>query len=116
MIYGITPFYSFDVNNLREIIEKNKLNFPEEIEFSESLKNLIVKLLEKDSDKRFGNINDFSEIKNHEFFKGFNFEDLLNKKIEASYKPCLDNDFKNKTFEKRYIYEDLFKMELIDAN
>ena len=116
MIYGITPFYSFDVNNLSEIIEKNKVNFPEEIEISESLKNLIEKLLEKNSDKRFGNINDFSEIKNHEFFKGFNFEDLLNKKIEAPYKPCLDNDFKNKTFEKRYIYEELFKMELIDAN
>ncbi len=116
MIYGVPPFYSFDINNLSQIIEKNELKFPTDIQISESLKNLIKKLLDKNPDKRLGNNNDFIEIKNQDFFKDFNFDELLNKKIESPYKPYFDINFKNKTFENKYSYEDLSNSELININ
>ena len=116
MIYGVPPFYSFDINNLSQIIEKNGLKFPTDIQISESLKNLIKKLLDKNPDKRLGNNNDFNEIKNQDFFKDFNFDELLNKKIESPYKPYFDINFKNNTFEKKYSYEDLSNSELININ
>ena len=116
MIYGIPPFYSFDTNNLNEIINKNELKFPNNIDISENLKNLIEKLLEKNYEERLGNDGDFSKIKNHDFFKDFNFDDLLNKKIESPYKPSFDDDLKSKTFKEIYNYEDLVKAELIDTN
>ena len=116
MIYRVPPFYSFDINNLSQIIEKNELKFPTDIQISESLKNLIKKLLDKNPDKRLGNNNDFNEIKNQDFFKDFNFDELLNKKIESPYKPYFDINFKNKTFENKYSYEDLSNSELININ
>ena len=116
MIYGIPPFYSFDSNNLNEIINKNELKFPNNIDISENLKNLIEKLLEKNYEERLGNDGDFSKIKNHDFFKDFNFDDLLNKKIESPYKPSFDDDLRSKTYKEIYNYEDLVKAELIDID
>ncbi len=49
---------------------------------------------------------------NNEKFR-FNFDDLLNKKIESPYKPCFDDNLTSKTFQEIYNYEDLVKAELI---
>ena len=116
MIYGIPPFYSLESNNLNEIINKNKLKFPNNVEISENLKNLVEKLLEINFETRIGYFSDFEKIKNHDFFKGFNFDDLLNKKIESPYKPCFDDNLTSKTFQEIYNYEDLVKAELIDID
>ena len=116
MIYGIPPFYSFDNNKLSEIIMNNELKFPKNVEISENLKNLIEKLLEKNCDERLGNDGDFDKIKNHDFFKDINFDDLLNKKIESPYKPSFKNDFHNNNFEEKYNYEEFIEAELIKIN
>ena len=116
MIYGIPPFYSLESNNLNEIINKNKLKFPNNVEISENLKNLVEKLLEINFETRIGYFSDFEKIKNHDFFKGFNFDDLLNKKIESPYKPSFDDNLTSKTFQEIYNYEDLVKAELIDID
>ena len=111
MIYGIPPFYSFDNNNLNEIIIKNELIFPKNVDISDDLKNLIEKLLIKNSEERLGYNDDFDSIKNHQFFKDFNFNELMNKKIETPYKPNLEDNMKSKTFEEKYNYEELIKMD-----
>ena len=105
-----------DSNNLNEVINKNKLKFPNNIEISENLKNLVEKLLEINFETRIGYFSDFEKIKNHDFFKGFNFDDLLNKKIESPYKPCFNDNLTSKTFQEIYNYEDLVKAELIDID
>ena len=110
MIYGIPPFYYCDYNN----IIKSELIFPKNVEISDNLKNLLEKLLQKNFEERLGNDGDFNKIKNHDFFKDFNFDDLLNKKIESPYKPVLEDNFQNKNFEEKYNYEDLIKAELIE--
>ena len=48
--------------------------------FSEDLKDLMKKLLEKDPDKRFG-VFDKDEIKQHPFFKGIDWEKLEKKEL-----------------------------------
>ena len=75
------------------------------------MKNLIEKLLIKNSEERLGNNDDFDSIKNHQFFKDFNFNELMNKKIETPYKPNLEDNMKSKTFEEKYNYEELIKMD-----
>ena len=115
MIFGVPPFYSFDENNLIEVIMKNELKFPKK-KISENLKDLIEKLLKKNCEERLGNDGDFSKIKNHPFFKDFNFDDLINKKMESPYKPNFESELKNNTFEEVYNDEDLMKIELMDLN
>ena len=115
LIYGITPFYSFENDNINEVISKNELKFPKignnsKVEISENLRDLIENLLKKNYEERLNEDN----IKNHEFFKNFNFDDLLNKKIESPYKPEFNNTLDSKIYEENYTYEDLIKIELLN--
>lgn len=116
MIYGIPPFYSLDNNTLSEMITKNEIKFPENITVSENLKDLVEKLLKKNSEERLGKNGDINEIKNHDFFKEFNFDDLLNQKIESPFKPNFSDNLRNNNFNELYNYEDLIKVELMNIN
>ena len=117
MIYKIPPFYSDDDNRIKEMITKKELKFPESPKISESLKDLIKKLLKKDYRERLGYQNGFEDIKKHEFFKGFNFKDLLEKKIKAPHKPIIGNILDdNKKYEKIYTFEDLKRCEILTSN
>ena len=81
MVSGYSPFYADDLTTLYNNIAKKKLLFPEF--FSESLKDLLKKLLEKNPKKRIGIAK---EIKKHKFFKGIEWNELEFKRI----KPPLD--------------------------
>jgi len=85
------------------------------------LKDLILKLLIKDKEKRMGK---FEELKAHPFFKGFDWENLLEKKIKAPLIPICDgmkwlqnfDDIDDEGVEGKSIaesiverYQDLFK-------
>ena len=81
LVSGTTPFYGNDLRTLYNNIIKKKLLFPEF--FSETLKDLLKKLLEKNPKKRIGIIED---IKKHNFFKEIEWNELEFKRI----KPPLD--------------------------
>ena len=83
LISGTPPFYANDINTLYKNITGNKLIFHEY--FSDELKDLLMKLLEKDPKKRLG-VNDKNKIKEHEFFNGIDWIELENKNI----KPPID--------------------------
>jgi hypothetical protein len=117
MIYNVPPFYSDDDYRIKEMITKKELKFPENPKISESLKDLIKKLLKKNYKERLGYQNGFEEIRKHEFFKDFNFKDLLEKKIKAPYRPTIGNILDdNKKFEKVYTFEDLKRCEILASN
>ena len=84
LISGNPPFYTQDQNLMLQNISENKLEFQEF--FSEEIKDLLKKMLDKDPKKRIGINNDKSDLKNHEFFKDINWEDIALKKV----KPPLD--------------------------
>ena len=80
MISGTPPFFSNEISELFNKIKNCQLvlhNY-----FSEDLKDLLIKLLEKDPNKRFGFSNK-DEIKKHPFFKGIDWEKLIYKEIKA---------------------------------
>ena len=112
MAYGIPPFYSDDDNEMINIIKNNELKFPKEPKISDNLKDLINKLLKKNYEERLGYKNGIEEIKNHEFFKEFNFDELLEKKITALYKPIIgDINEGNKKINTNFTFEDLQNFE-----
>ena len=80
LISGAPPFYNQDENLMYKNISENKLMFPEF--FSEELKDLLKKMLDKNPKNRIGIENDKSDLKNHEFFRDINWDDIMQKKIK----------------------------------
>lgn len=79
MVSGTPPFFANDINTLYHNIIKNKLMLHNY--FSDSLKDFLLKLLNRDPESRIG-VSDKDEIKNHEFFKDVDWKSLSKKKIE----------------------------------
>ena len=76
---GSTPFKAKKEDETLENIKnvKYSLNNDENIIIPDEAKDLISKILVKDPKQRIGyNSKDYSEIKNHPFFNGINFENL----------------------------------------
>ena len=114
MIYGIPPFYSDNKEKLENEVINSQLKFPKEPKISDSLKDLVTKLLDKKYDKRLGYNNGIEEIKQHNFFKTFDFNALKEKKIASPYKPEVGDVLKRKniSYIERFTYEDLVKSGL----
>ena len=79
MVTGAPPFYSQDVDLMYKNISENNLIFPEI--FSEELKDLLRKMLDKDPKKRIGIGNDKQDLKNHPFFADIDWDLIFKKKI-----------------------------------
>mgnify|MGYP004445108383 CR=1 FL=1 len=80
LISGNPPFYAQDINEMYQNITENKLMFQQFC--SDELKDLLTKMLNKNPKNRIT----IEEMKNHDFFKDINWNDLANKKI----KPPID--------------------------
>ena len=109
--------FPFKVKNrkIEESIYKEKITFPENI--SEAAKDLILKLLEIDPEKRLG-YNNSDEIKNSEFFKNINFDKMYNKEYRPPFRPKLSGKIDLKYFDINFIEnnEELYSEDLSDNN
>ena len=79
MICGSPPFFSNNIRTLYKNICRSKLMLHDY--FSEELKDLLTQLLCKDPHKRIG-VLDKSELKNHEWFKGIDWDKLEKKEVQ----------------------------------
>ena len=113
LLFGVPPFYNENDDKIREQIVKNELRFPKVTNVSKAAKDLIKKLLNKNAANRLGHSKGFEEIKNHEFFKGFKFDNLINKKIEAKYKPVVGDVQKDKEKYIEVTYDDLINSKIL---
>ncbi len=96
MMNGYAPFYSSDTMNVYGRIIQNDLHFP--FEFSKTAEDLIRKLLKPNQAKRLGvSKGGVENIKKHRWFGGFDWEGLINRKLEAPIKPVVltDSDVSN---------------------
>lgn len=67
------------------------------------MQDLIVNLLNKDPNKRLGGgPEDALEIKRHQFFKGLNWTDLGNKKIQAPFVPKIIDELDVSNFADEF--------------
>ena len=78
MLIGVTPFFNKNKNILLTKIKTAKVVFPDrkryKIDYSDDIMDLIVKLLDKDKDKRLGAKDDWLEILQHPVFEGVDVE------------------------------------------
>ena len=123
MLCGIPPFYCENTERMYDLITNAELRFPKRIQLSENAKDLIKKLLIKKQDKRLGVEKGFEEIKSHPFFKGFDFDALLAKKLEAPFIPVLKDSLDVGNFDEEFTSEEIAtsvipegNMELIKRN
>ena len=86
LMYGRPPFMANDPYEIFQMVLNDKLKFPRE--FDKNAKSLIKHLCEHDLSKRYGNLQDgIKDIKNHRFFKGLDFNDLLGFRVQAAHIP-----------------------------
>lgn len=87
MLYGKTPFKG---KNRKETFRNVLTKPPEFVGKRSPLTDLIEKLLEKEPTKRLGYTRGASEIKEHEFFRGMQWE-FLTEVVRPPYIPARDD-------------------------
>ena len=107
MLFGFPPFYSKNIEKMFDLITKSELKFPKNIQISYEAKDLIKKLLIKNQDLRLGSNQGFIDIKEHSFFKGFDFKALEEKKIKAPFIPELKGSMDLTNFDSKYTSEEV---------
>ena len=107
MICGIPPFYVQDLNKMYKLIKTEKIRFDKKLLISKDAKDLILRLLEKDVEKRLCYHEGIEEIKKHPFFKSIDFDALLRKEIEAPYIPIIKNSTDVRNFDELFTNENL---------
>lgn len=105
MIYGLPPFYTSNMQAMYRKIVREEVVFKPGINISANAKDIILKLLDKNPDTRFGSISDSLEIMSHPWFADIDFDSLIQKKLKAPFVPDLQNWEKN--FDKDFINEEL---------
>ena len=127
MLIGVTPFFNKNRELLLTKIQKSKVVFPDrnkyKIKFSDEIADLIVKLLERDTTKRLGAKDDFTEVLSHPVFKDISIEELEMNKITPPFKPNISNKDLSKYFnvsEEAAVIQDTYipikDKKLIDKN
>jgi serine/threonine protein kinase len=107
MLMGFPPFFS-DNSQMTCMKIKNYekyLSFPKERKISPEAKKLINDFLTEPK-KRLG-FNGIDEIKNHKFFDGVNFDDILNKKEKPPFVPTFKDKFDLRYFDSKYTEMDI---------
>jgi serine/threonine protein kinase len=105
LIYeSLTGYSPFKVENnhfydFKNYIEELKLD--DYFYWSKEVRNLIKSLLQREPKNRLG-FNDVKEIKEHPFFIGVNWDDVISKRLNPPYTPCITNDLDLSHFERTY--------------
>lgn len=104
MIVGIPPFYHKNRDQMFYLIKEATIKYPDPkkhgISVSETAKDLINKLLEKDMDDRLGAKNDADDILSHPWFKGIDKAAVLAKEVEPPFKPSFSEKYDLSHFDQ----------------
>jgi protein kinase A len=85
-MYGRPPFMSNDPYEIFQKVLKEKLKFPRS--FDKGAKSLVKHLCDHDLSKRYGNLHGgVKDIKNHKFFKDFDWDGLLKQNLQVPHVP-----------------------------
>ncbi|KAG0204546.1 cAMP-dependent protein kinase catalytic subunit [Mortierella sp. GBA30] len=88
MCAGFPPFFDEDHIKLYGKIMAGKVRYPPH--FQPALKDLLKRLLTADLTKRYGNLRGgATDIKNHPWFEGVNWDMVYSRQIEAPYRPTI---------------------------
>eukprot|EP01135_Chromosphaera_perkinsii_P002157 Nk52_evm91s217 gene=Nk52_evmTU91s217 len=115
MLTGLPPFYSRDNQEMYHKILHEKLKFPATV--SDTAKNFISLLLERDPFKRLGSgPTDAEEVKKHVFFDGIDWQKLYNKEYETPYDPSPNDEMDLKNFDPEFTNQSISPQNLFAKN
>ncbi|XP_046390365.1 ribosomal protein S6 kinase beta-1 [Ischnura elegans] len=101
MLTGAPPFTAENRKKTIEKILKGRLTFPPYLTMD--AKDLIRRLLRRQVNLRIGSgPNDAEAIKTHCFFKHINWADVLARKLEPPFKPCLAGEDDVSQFDTKF--------------
>jgi RAC serine/threonine-protein kinase len=104
MMCGRLPFYNRDHDILFELILVEEVKFPRTL--SAEAKSLLSGLLIKDPKRRLGGgVDDAKEIMIHGFFASVNWQELLQRKVQAPFKPEVTSDTDTRYFDQEFTGE-----------
>ncbi|KAI7893124.1 kinase-like domain-containing protein [Mucor mucedo] len=86
MVVGRAPFLDKNPVNLYQKILECRVDWPEDI--SPELKDLLQNLLTADLDARYAS----DQVKSHEWFSDYNFDQVLKRKVKPPYIPKVKDD------------------------
>ena len=110
MLAGYPPFYDCEPIGIYKKIIKGIIEFPKF--FSLRTKDVIRKLLNPEIKYRLGCNDDGDSIKNHKWFRGVDFDMVLNKKIPIMFmssKHVSENSEKNSYARSKYECEKILE-------
>lgn len=91
MLTGMPAFYADNRDKMFQKIRKAEVKFP--CTFTTEVKDLLSHLLEKNPENRWGEgLNGVCMIKEHSWFKDFDWESILKKQVKAPFVPVLKSD------------------------
>ncbi len=79
LLFGIPPFYDKSIDKIFDLISSTQLSFPNYKFISNDTKDFIVKLLEKNPEKRLGYNQGYDVIISHPFFNRVNADKIIKK-------------------------------------
>lgn len=98
MLAGQPPFVDDDPMGIYQQVLAGKVTFPRQ--FDRNAKSLIKKLLVADLTKRYGCLkNGAEDIKKHKFFTGFEWDQLLAKRLPAPVIPTVSSPSDTSNFD-----------------
>lgn len=98
MIFGEPSFQAQQEDKLFKIITEGKLNIPENF-YDNVLKDLLEKIIVVDPNKRLGCLRrGIRDIKDHQWFNGFDWGGLFRKRIEVPWIPYIKNELDHSNF------------------
>jgi serine/threonine protein kinase len=99
MLVGYPPFYSEDRMALYQNILSGKVDYPRHV--SRQARDLISKLLTADLTRRLGTLRHGSkDIRRHPWFRGFDWNALMHKKIQAPIVPHAQSEDDTSYFDE----------------
>lgn len=88
MLVGLPPFYSENVNEMYEMILSKEPDLSDPA-LTPACKDLLLKLLEKEPNKR---LSDGNQILRHSFFSPIDLDKLMKREIKPTFVPDLSGD------------------------
>ncbi|CAG5131001.1 unnamed protein product [Candidula unifasciata] len=104
MLHGLPPFYDSVQSKMYDNILHKSLRVRDEM-VSSAGRSLLEGLLQKKKENRLGAKEDFTDIKNHIFFREINWQDLYDKKIMPPYNPNVSGHLDLKHFSPEFVHE-----------
>ncbi|XP_017775402.1 PREDICTED: ribosomal protein S6 kinase beta-2 isoform X2 [Nicrophorus vespilloides] len=101
MLTGAPPFTAENRKKTIERILKGKLYLPPYL--TSDARDLIRKLLKRQVAARLGTSpHDAHAVKQHQYFKHINWDDVLKRKLDPPFKPCLQSDDDVSQFDTKF--------------